>query len=489
MLCVPIVGPTLPEIERQVTLALSQPMVRLIEYRFDLFKDGALTAIPPSNHTQRLFTLRSVDHGGQSAAVRKVALTHLMKQEPEWLDLEWEHDLPLVPGLKTLSPKTRVLLSYHSQRFDLAHIEKIIKEMSSYPVDGIKIAVRTETAAEALQLAAIPLPGAFTLKALIPMGEAGSSVRLLAPVTGQTLFFAALGLALQSAPGQINAADWIETYRLNAMQQTTKPFALIGNPVHLSQSHRTHNSVFEALGLDALYIKCALKEADLKIALEQFKKFHFGGLSVTMPFKETIIPFLDEVVGSAKAAGAVNTVVFREGKAFGYNTDGLGALQSLQKHLQVKGKTALIIGAGGTAKAIAYTLLQEGVHVIMANRTHERLLPFTEKFNIAAHPSTDLQTLLQQAPDIVINATSVGMAPQDQEMPFDPSWLQPQTNVLDVVSKPHPTLLVQAAAKRGCTAIPGREMFIEQALHQFKLWFGPSTDTSTAESVMRQSLT
>ncbi len=247
----------------------------------------------------------------------------------------------------------------------------------------------------------------------------------------------------------------------------TKVYGIIGRPVEHSLSPAMHNAAFRALGINAVYT--AFPVADLKLAVAGLKGLNIGGVSVTIPFKEEIIPLLDELDPQAARMGAVNTVVNREGRLVGYNSDWLGAVAALKEKTSLKNKHFLILGAGGAARAIAFGIREEGGRVSLTDIDQGRAAALATEFGAEA---LSPEALSQCPATILINATPVGMAPQEHDIPIGPELLGRFELVMDIVYRPLETRLLKEARAKGCPIIDGLQMLIYQGAAQLELWTG-----------------
>ncbi|MGI9953188.1 shikimate dehydrogenase [Moorellaceae bacterium AZ2] len=273
----------------------------------------------------------------------------------------------------------------------------------------------------------------------------------------------------------------------------TRLVGLLGYPVAHSFSPQIHNAAFRALGLDWVYLAFGVQPLLLPAAVAGMKALGFAGANVTIPHKESIMAYLDEIDPLARLIGAVNTIVIREGKLVGYNTDAGGFRRSLEEAgVDPAGKRALVLGAGGAARAVAFTLAQAGCAALtLANRNRDRARELARALEEACCPGVDIFPLEDRAlaevlpgVDLVINTTSVGMNPYREEVPFNPDLLQPHHLVYDVVYNPPETRLLEAARRRGCSVIPGLSMLLYQGAEAFTLWTGREAPLE----VMRKTL-
>jgi len=311
------------------------------------------------------------------------------------------------------------------------------------------------------------------------MGEKGEISRILSPLLGAFLTFGSLETGKETAPGQITGTSLRDIYRVCDKRDSFKIFGVIGNPVYKSMGYLIHNRAFQETGSTDIYVPFLVDNVE-----SFFKGFspYFEGLSVTMPFKEDILTIVDEVEETAKKIGAINTVV-RNGKEWkGYNTDCTGALKALEKHVDLKDKNVLIIGAGGTAKAIGYGVHKKGSKVTVTyNRNKEKGLQLARELNAKV---INIQNAGEEVIDILINCSPVGMSPNQEETPISSRHLRKGMIVFDSVYNPPETRLIREAKVAGCIAISGVELFVNQAVEQFELWTGQKAPTGPMRDVV-----
>lgn len=265
---------------------------------------------------------------------------------------------------------------------------------------------------------------------------------------------------------------------------STKLFGIIGNPVKHSLSPAMHNRAFAELGLNCAYLPFCV--SDVQTAMAGMKALGIMGASVTIPHKQTVIEGLDGIDPVAEKIGAVNTLQIKydsqeRSLLYGSNTDWLGANRALLDKTPLKGKKAIILGAGGSARAIGFGLQEEGATVSLCSRTEESGKQLASALQCAWHPLTEADSL---EADILINATSVGMAPKDQMSLVSQQAVGNFGTVMDIVYAPLKTKLLQDAERAGCQIVNGLEMLLFQGVAQFELW----TDTKAPVAVMRQEL-
>jgi shikimate dehydrogenase len=260
----------------------------------------------------------------------------------------------------------------------------------------------------------------------------------------------------------------------------TRICGIIGDPVEHSISPQMHNAAFRKLDLDFVYLPFRVKREDLNQAIEGLRALNARGLNVTIPHKVAVIPFLDEVDALAREIGAVNTIVNEEGMLKGYNTDASGFLKALQAgHIKVENKNILILGAGGACRAIAFVLADRGAAITLMNRHPAPAADlagwlfqkFRRKIDVLELSPENMENCLKQA-DILVNTTSVGMAPGSNETLVPEGLLRKALSVIDIIYNPVRTRLLKAAEKQGAIVMSGLEMLVWQGAAAFEIWTG-----------------
>jgi shikimate dehydrogenase len=251
----------------------------------------------------------------------------------------------------------------------------------------------------------------------------------------------------------------------------TKVNAIIGDPVAHSLTPRLHNAAYEAAGLQGAFVMVALpvNAAHLGTAVVGLRAAQVHGLACTTPHKSAIIPFLNDLAPEAQAIGAVNTVVMREGKFIGHNTDWIGITESIRSVSgDLGGRRCAVFGAGGAAAAAAYGLARMGAKVTIMNRTVARAEELASRFSCDARPLHSSISSLDEF-DILINCTTVGMSDSQGASPIELNLLRKSHTVLETIYHPRQTALLSGAAAAGATTISGLDMFWYQAKAQFEL--------------------
>ena len=268
----------------------------------------------------------------------------------------------------------------------------------------------------------------------------------------------------------------------------TELYGIIGNPVRNSLSPMIHNGAFKRLGWNAVYLAFEIK--NLEEALRGIRGLGVRGVSVTHPFKTEVIPFLDKVEKLAKKIGAVNTIVHREGRLIGYNTDCDGALEALEEKMDLRGKRVVLLGAGGAARAIGFGLKERDGQLIIANRSRNRGEALSRELKCHFIPMSSLFKMKtgELEADVVINATSLGMVPRERETPLPKKLLRKGMMVMDIVYEPLQTKLLREAKEKGCLTINGLEMLVQQGVAQFMIWTGKRPEIGKIKKDLRRAL-
>jgi len=256
---------------------------------------------------------------------------------------------------------------------------------------------------------------------------------------------------------------------------------LFGWPVGHSISPRIHNAAFAAAGLDWEYRSYPVRPGDLGTAFRDFREGGGRGLNITIPHKIAVMEFLDRLEERARLIGAVNTVLFKSGKASGFNTDGQGFIRSVEEELDFvfAGKMVTVFGAGGAGRAVAVSAALEGARVEIADLDRKRAEELSRWINRQVREGaagvfaagTDTGKLVISAADLAVNATPLGLKPADPAS-FDPGLLSPAAAVVDLVYNPPETALLRAARERGLKVVNGLGMLVRQAAISWTIWTG-----------------
>jgi len=278
---------------------------------------------------------------------------------------------------------------------------------------------------------------------------------------------------------------------------TTKAIAILGHPVSHSLSPVLHNAAFAAAGLDYCYLAMDVLPEEIQKAVDGIKALHFAGFTLTAPHKQSVIPLLDELTPEAQAIGAVNTVVEKDGRWIGTNTDATGFRRQLElAGLYHKGMKALMLGSGGAARAALYVLSQVAGEVIIFNRTlgkaeqlMQSLAPFQGGCKWRALPldKAEIAPHLEDA-SLLVNTTTVGMHPDEDSCPLPEGvTIKPSCGVADMIYSPPKTRLLQMAEASGARAVSGFDMLLYQAVDAFTFWTGVEPDFEVMKTALQEA--
>ena len=275
----------------------------------------------------------------------------------------------------------------------------------------------------------------------------------------------------------------------------TRLAAVVANPIKHSISPFIHNSAFQATETNGVYLAWEVKAIDLSETVANIRRYRMFGINLSMPYKEQVIPYLDQLSEEARLIGAVNTVVNQEGTLIGYNTDGKGFFKSLPS-FKISGKKMVLLGAGGAAKAILTQAILDGVSqlsVFVRSISMEKTKPYLETLQSETGFRVDLYALEEHSvlqekiadSDLLVNATSVGM--DGKSSPVPENLLLPENLlVADIIYQPFETPFLQWAKSQGNVAVNGLSMLLCQAAEAFKLWTGKEMPTDQIWESLKQ---
>jgi 3-dehydroquinate dehydratase / shikimate dehydrogenase len=469
--CAVVAARDAKSMQRQLQQALKQ--TRTLELRLDWLSSDAEIARflaylarkrPPAT---LISTCRRREAGGRYRGTIAKQLAHLSEAihaGSGWYDLEIE-TLRKCPEelVALLLGDGRQLASAHFFRAMPKSLPRVSAELLSYHPDAIKIAAHSESLAQARAL--LDFAAKRPKVVAIPMGEVGLPARFLALRARRGFAYAPVGNA--TAPGQISLDQLDRVYRAAHLNARTLVYGVVGNPIAHSLSPAMQNAGFAARRMNAVYLPFFVR--DLRDFLRSIGALAIRGFSVTLPHKERILGALDGCDPLAARIGAVNTVVVRPGgKLYGYNTDYVGVLQSLERRMPLRGSRVLIVGAGGAARAVAFALAQAGSAVCVWGRRMSRAKALARAVNGEA---IERRRLRREFFDAVVNATPVGMHPRVHAAPVTANELNCRL-VFDTIYRPRKTRLLQMAERRGIEIVSGVEMFVAQGTAQWEIWTG-----------------
>jgi len=287
------------------------------------------------------------------------------------------------------------------------------------------------------------------------------------------------------------------THHASHITGKTKIVGVIGDPVEHSRSPQMHNAAFVELGMDYVYVPFHVRPEALRPAIEGFKAIGVVGINVTLPHKQSVIPCLDTISREAELIGAVNTLIFKDGKIVGDNTDAPGFLQAMREAgFDVpRGASAVVLGAGGSARAIVVALALAGLgSIVIANRTVSKAVALaadlSEKTGVRIEgmglEDARLPNTVGASP-LIVNTASASM---DASHPLliRPEWLDSQSILYDIIYTPPETRLMRAAAEKGCHTIGGLGMLVHQGAIAFEKWTKITPPVETMRKALQQAL-
>ncbi len=461
---------------------------KLVELRLDYINGQVnLKRLLPDRPGPVIVTLRRPQDGGKysgSEEERRMLLRTAIAEGVEYVDLE-EDAAAAIPRYG----KTKRIISLHDFRKTPDNLEEIHSRLAALDADIIKLATLANHPHDNLRMLRLVQTSAIPTVGLC-MGDIGVPSRVLSGRYGSPFTYATFHHERALAPGQLSFEQMRDVYRYDAINAETEVYGVIGDPIGHSLSPLIHNTAFAALGMNKVYLPFRIPREDLPSFLDDARELGVKGLSVTIPHKEAVLKRVTKVDGAIRGVGAANTLLLEGDQLAGYNTDYRAAMDSLAAALvesgntkpeDLSGKVALVLGAGGAAKAIAFGLHRRGAEVVVASRTRDRADRLADALSVKA---VDWGARHNFWVDILINCTPVGMHPNVDETPYDKHYLKPSMLVFDTVYNPESTLLVKDARARSCTVITGVEMFIRQAALQFKLF----TDQEPPADLMRDVL-
>jgi 3-dehydroquinate dehydratase / shikimate dehydrogenase len=415
-------------------------------------------------------TLRRKANGGEflgTESEQVETLKALLGAGVSFLDVEIETVENFLQG--DLGPLrrngTKIISSYHNFEQTPAGLETIYKRLVDVKPDVLKIATLARSFSDNFRLLALVKKATEQDLPIIAvaMGDLGVYSRIIAPSRGSLLGYASFERGRETAPGQIPAEDLDQIYTVNQINKETQIYGVLGYPLGHSLSPYIHNPAFRKEQLNCRYLPFSIKD------LTEFRPYlkKFGGFSVTIPHKVNILDYVDNLDDTARATGAANTLVKRKNKICAFNTDVHGIRYALREAFRAGIQRAVLLGAGGAARAAATVLREAKCRVTVLARDLTRARSLAEEF---AFDSGSLDQAAAYHGDLLINATSVGMSPQTEETPLDKDSIN-YRYVFDMVYNPLETRLMRESRDKAIV-ISGVEMFIAQAVKQFELWTG-----------------
>ncbi|MCX5677252.1 MAG: type I 3-dehydroquinate dehydratase [Planctomycetota bacterium] len=545
----------MPETTEQALAGLAEAArtADLAELRLDAMREFDLPRLLASPPCPVIVTYRPQREGGHydgPEGPRLETLRQAAELGARYIDVE--HD-----ALANLGnvPPAKVIVSYHNHERTPPDLADIYARLAATGAGVVKVAAMARHILDTVLVLRI-LRSARQPTIALSMGPRGVLTRILAPKFGALLTYAAppslaprtgggaraapsaaspekvsgtlsrrvpdtfSGEAVrEAAPGQVSAIDMRQLYRADRIGPETRVYGVIADPVGHSLSPRIHNAAFALASLDAVYLPLWV-EGDPAAFVRAMREFAFDGYSVTSPHKQAVMAALDEIEPLARRIGAVNTIQRRpDGSLFGTNTDwtaGAASIEAVVGKGWLKGKRALIVGAGGVGRAMAFALKERGASVTLTDVDEARAEALAKDVGTATMPIAALQRggsgdpprsrlaeagrggseftrlggdLPREPWDILLNCTPIGMHPKTDATPVPREMLRPGMVVYDAVYNPLQTRLVREAREAGCRTVAGIDHFVRQAVEQFELWTGRPAPVDTMRQVVVEALT
>ena len=496
-ICAVVAAATARQAQRQFQLALSpRRAARTIELRLDYLRTaGERSALLRWLSRRRgrqpilIATCRTQRGGGQFRGHLEAELQILaqaVRAGCQWCDVEIETAEQLQPGAlrRALAP-AKLLISAHDFRGLPPALPTLVRRLERSGAGAVKLAATCGTLRDVRRLLALPRGRQDVV--VIPLGDTGDAPRLLALRAGSALAYATMARA--TAPGQLSFDAMHEVYRLKRRfgrsaggpSRTTHVYGVIGDPIGHSLSPLMHNAAFAACGLDAIYLPFRVR--NLRDFIQAVRAFGISGFSVTLPHKQRILEYLDGCDSLAAEIGAVNTVQVRGGnRLYGYNTDYTGVLHAIGRRVPLAASRVLLVGAGGSARAVAFALAKAGATVFIWARRQAQARALARAVGGETMAGVVRRGERREQFDAIVNCTPVGMHPGGGS-PLDASELNARV-VMDLIYRPRRTELLKLAERRGIAVISGVEMFLAQGAAQWEIWTG----RRAPQKVMRRAV-
>ena len=479
MICVPLVSGSRQELERDLREAAR--VADVVEFRLDYLGGARPRELLALSPLPAIFTCRRGSDGGRwqgRESDRLALLQEAVDAGAAYVDVE----VDAAAGLRR-RPATMTIISSHNFEETPEDVEEVYARVARLQPDVVKVVTTARDILDNLRLFRL-LKHAVLPTIAFAMGERGLVSRVLTRKFGGYLTFAALRRGAESAPGQPTAEELHSLYHYREITAQTAVFGVIGNPIGHSLSPHIHNAALRQAGLDAVYLPFLVD--DVVKFVRGFAAVPVTGYSVTLPHKVAVMQALDEVEPTAREIGAVNTVVRRDGRLLGSNTDCTAAIGALLSALggrvgdrsPLAGKSVVLLGAGGAARALAFGLRREGAGLTILNRTAAKAEELARPLGVEWG---GLERLGESRCDVLINTTSVGMFPRVDESIVPRAALRPGMVVFEAVYNPMKTRLLRDAEAAGCLTVSGVDWFVEQAALQFEAW----TDRPAPRGLMR----
>jgi 3-dehydroquinate dehydratase / shikimate dehydrogenase len=472
--------------------ALADAGAELVELRLDwLRRMPELSRLLADKPTRVIITCRRREELGKwrgDDEQRMTLLRQAIVDGVEYVDLEMD-----IAGKIPRYGPTKRIISYHNFKQTPDNLEEIFSEMQELDPDIIKLATMANSPVDNVRM--LRLVAEAPIRTIgFCMGEMGLPSRILCGRYGSPWTYATFSSERVMAPGQLSFEEMRNVYHYDEIGPETAVFGVLGDPIGHSYSPILHNAAFRHEGLNAVYLALRVPKEQLLESLKAFEDLEIDGYSVTIPHKEEALGYARYSDANVKDIGAANTL-YKDlrGRWYAGNTDYEAALETLHVGLeqrnasdkQLSGKSVLMLGAGGVARAIGLGLVRAGAGLTIANRNKNRGKELAEQLGCKYVRWENRGSVLA---DILINCTPVGMAPNVDETPFPMHWLRDGMLVFDTIYNPENTLLLKQAREHGCATVSGLEMFVRQAAAQFSCFVRQPAPIDVMRQTLRQAI-
>jgi 3-dehydroquinate dehydratase / shikimate dehydrogenase len=469
---------------------LAEQGAELVELRVDyIMRAVNLKRLIADRPCPVIITCRREQDGGKwdkSEEERLMLMRAAIADGVDYVDLE-EDIAALIPRFG----KTKRIISYHNFHETPKDIREIHERLQGLDADIVKIATMAHNPRDNVRMLEL-VAESETPTVAFCMGDMGTPSRILAARFGAPFTYATFHHERALAPGQLSFNQMREIYNYDNITPNTDVYGVIADPVGHSMSPAIHNAAFRELKMDKVYVPIRVPREDLSDFMEYCRGFGLRGLSVTIPHKEEVLEHVDSTDRAVDHIGAANTVVMDGFDKTAYNTDFRAALDSIDATLGrggsvdvLTGRAAIVLGAGGVAKAIVHALKLRKVDVTIASRTFTKSEALAKKFNCKA---IEWKKRHNVQCDMVINCTPIGMHPHVNETPFEGRYLRRSTIVFDTVYNPERTLLIKQARDVNAAVVTGVDMFVRQAALQFKLFTGEEAPVEVMREAIKKTI-
>jgi 3-dehydroquinate dehydratase/shikimate dehydrogenase len=388
--------------------------------------------------------------------------------------------------------KTKRVISLHDFRKTPDDLESLHRRLCELDADLVKICTMANHTHDNLRMLRIVRDSKVPTLGVC-MGDIGILTRILAGRFGAPFTFATFHHERALAPGQLSYDQMTNVYHYDQIDDQTEIYGVIADPIGHSLSPLIHNAAFAQQKLNKVYIPIRVPRENLSSFIDDAPEYGIKGLSVTIPHKESVLEKVTKADTAVRGIGACNTIVWDGKERRGYNTDYQAAMSSLEEALGIRpkqrkplrGKTALVLGAGGVGRAIAYGLVRRGAHVVVTDGIVRRAEQLAQHLDCR---SVDWSQRHSVSAELLVNCTPVGMHPNVDESPFDKHHMRPAMLVFDVVYNPETTLMIKYARSRNCRVVTGVDMFVRQACLQFHHFTGQDGPADLMRDVLRRTI-